>query len=248
MWLRWEHNLKLHCCINLYNDRTFLAATLESIREVVDSIIVADGAYELYYKRYKEFTPDAQPYSTDGSLAILKHFKDAPPIHIIHPSTGQKTCWKNQTEKRTALIQAVPDGDWFLILDADEMMMGDVQEGMEKIYDSGCIVAQTPLYNPGTHLERLRKAWHPRVFKKTPGMHYKGTHWHLRDNANRIIEEKYPVYWTDVMAIVHFKPFRDQSRLIPHQNYMIDLATLGWLEPTDLGEALMTINKLAGGV
>jgi hypothetical protein len=51
--------MKLHATIMLYNDCTFLAAALESIKEVVDSIIVVDGAYDLYLKHYKEFVPTA---------------------------------------------------------------------------------------------------------------------------------------------------------------------------------------------
>jgi len=239
--------MKLHCLINLYNDRTFLAATLESIKEVVDQVIVADGAYQLYFERFKEFSPWALPYSTDGSLEILHGFRGLPDFKILHPSTGKETCWINQAEKRTVLLDAVPVGDWFIIIDADEMVAGDFQEAMEQTYDSGCIVGNCPIYNPGTHEERLVKAWHPRVFRKAEGMHYEGTHWHLRDKQRRIIEEKYPVYWTDIFALVHFKPFKDQTRLVPHQNYMADLLQRGWLEPKDMGEVLSTLNKLNGG-
>jgi hypothetical protein len=63
--------LKLHATINLYNDRQFLPACIESIAEYVDSVIVADGAYQLYYEEYKKFDKLAQPWSTDGSLEIL---------------------------------------------------------------------------------------------------------------------------------------------------------------------------------
>lgn len=240
--------MKQHALINLYNDRTFLAACLESVREVVDTVIVADGAYQLYYERYKEFVPDAQPYSTDGSLEIVKSFAGLPGLEILTAPEGRETCWLNQAIKRTALVDAVPVGDWFIIIDSDEMIMGDVQESLERIYDSGCIVANTPLYNPGTHLERLIRSWHPRIFKKTEGMHYKGTHWHLRDKEERILEEKYPVYFTDTCAFIHFKSFKDQTRLIPHQQYMVDLMNKGWLEPKDLGEVMVTMNKLGGGV
>lgn len=241
--------MELHALINLYNDRTFLAATLESIKDVVDHIIIADGAYELYYQRFKELTPNAQPYSNDGSLEIIMNFKDAPKTTILNAPKGKEHCWTNQTIKRTALVDAVPKDDWFIIIDADEMIMGDFQESMEAIYDSGCIVANCPLYNPGTQMERVIPKWHPRIFKKTENMHYSGTHWHLRDKHNRIIEEKYPIYWTDKFAFIHFKSFKDQTRLIPHSNYMVDLMNRGWLEPRDIGEVMTMIQKMdSGGV
>ena len=242
--------MKLHALLNLYNDRTFLTACLESIKDQVDQLIVADGAYEVYFDRYREFVPDAKPFSTDGSMEILMNFRDLPVTHILHPEGGKEKCWLNQTVKRTRLIDAVPMGDWFVIIDADEMIMGDFQEGMETVYDSGCVVANCPLYNPGTHMERVIPQWHPRVFMKTEGMHYKGTHWHLRDRYERIVEEKYPIYHTDKFAFIHFKPFKDQTRLIPHSNYMIDLMNRGWLEPRDVDEVLSTLQKIQsnGGV
>lgn len=220
------------------------------MKDVADRIIIADGAYDLYFKRYKEFNPDAQPYSTDGSLQIIQNFKGLPETIYLHNPSGREATWQNQVVKRTALLDAVPEGDWFLILDADEMVMGDFQESMENIYDSGCIVASQPLYNPGTHMERVIPQWHPRVFKKLPNMHYRGTHWHLRDQYERIIEDKYPIFWTDKYALVHFKSFKDQTRLIPHQNYMVDLMQRGWQEPKDVNDVLSTIEQMQrlGGV
>jgi glycosyltransferase involved in cell wall biosynthesis len=236
--------VELHALINLYNDRQFLAACLESICNDVDSVIVADGAYQLYYEEYKHHDPHAKPTSTDGSLEILQAFKDLPTLRILRQPGGG--CWLNQTLKRSALIDAVPDGDWFIIIDADEMMMGDIQEGMEAVYESGCVVGSTAMYTPGTDVDRFKREWHPRLFKKLEGMHYSGTHWHLRDKYERVLEDKYPVYWTEKMVIIHLKPFKSQLRIIPHTNYMAELAERGWLEPEDLGKLLMSGIKKVG--
>jgi len=226
----------MYALLNIYNDRMFLAACLESLIDNVDHIIVADGAYRLYYEHFLQFDPDAKPYSNDGSLEMIKHFRDLPEVSLI---TNGGELWENQIIKRTRLVEAVPDGDEFLIIDADEMLSGDFQEGVEDWYDSGCVCCSFPLYHPGTEVERVTPHWHPRLFKKLPGMHYRGTHWHLRDRYGRIIEEKYPVHWTGVMQIIHMKPFKTKARLIPHANYMNELGQQGWLEPTDLGKVLM---------
>jgi hypothetical protein len=215
----------------------FLGACLESLIDNVDGIIVADGAYHRYYEHYKAFDPQAQPWSTDGTIEIIENFTGKPSTRIIRQPEGE--LWENQIKKRTALVEAVPDGDSFIIIDADEMVAGDFQEAVEQWYDSGCVCSSTPIYSPGTHFERVTPRWHPRLFEKMEGMHYRGTHWHLRDRFGRIIEEKYPQFWTDLMAIVHFKPFKTKARLIPHANYMGELAQQGWLEPTDLGNVLM---------
>jgi len=118
--------------------------------------------------------------------------------------------------------------------------MGDIAEGMEAIYDSGCIAATEPIYAPGADIDRFKREWHPRIFKKVEGMHYWGTHWHLRDKHGRIMEEKYPVYAQEKIVLIHFKVFKTQSRQIPHSNYMINLAERGYLEPADLGKVLMS--------
>lgn len=233
--------MKLHALINLYNDIDFLSSCLQSLKNNVDYIKVADGAYDLYYKRFKEFNPDAKPFSTDGSMQLIENFAGLPPVTFLFSPQGREATWQNQVVKRTALLDAVPDGDYFIIIDADERLSGDVQESLEKFYDSGCVVMSQPLYNPGTHMERVIPQWHPRVFKKLPGMHYKGTHWHLRDQYERIIEDKYPIYWTDNFAIVHFKSFKDQTRLIPHQNYMVDLLNRNWQEPKDANDVIATM-------
>ena len=233
--------MKIHAILNLYNDIDFLSSCLQSLKDNVDRLIVADGAYDLYFKRYKEFNPDAKPYSTDGGVELIQNFQGLPPTTFLHNPQGREATWQNQVVKRTALLDAVPDGDYFLVIDADERLTGDVQESLEKFYDSGCIVASQPLYNPGTHMERVIPQWHPRVFRKLHGMHYKGTHWHLRDQYERIIEDKYPIYWTDNFAIVHFKSFKDQTRLIPHQNYMVDLLNRNWQEPQDIKDVVSTI-------
>jgi glycosyltransferase involved in cell wall biosynthesis len=241
--------MKLWALLNCYNDRTFLGACLESLKDTVDKVVVADGAYKLYFERYREFVPDAKPTSTDGTLQIIENFKDLPETTYLYSPDGREATWQNQTVKRTALINAVPIGDWFIIIDADEMLMGDIQESLEKIYDSGCVLASCPLYNPGTHMERCLPQWHPRVFRKMPNMHYQGTHWHLRDQYERIIEDKYPIYWTDRFAFVHFKAFKDQTRLIPHQNYMVDLMNRGWQEPKsieDINSAIKQVKSLGG--
>jgi hypothetical protein len=222
--------VKLHAVLNLYNDRTFVAAMLESIKDVVDSIIVVDGAYTQYLEQFKEFVPLAKPWSTDGSIEVIRAMPDLPPVKFYAALDGK--CWENQVVKRNFCINQVPENDAFLIIDADEMLMGDAQEAIEAFYDSGCLAMQMPLYTPGLQQDRVVPRWHPRLFLKRPGMHYKGTHWHLRDKAGRIVEEKYPMFFTDLAALVHMKSFKDNSRLIPHQNYMIKLAERGWTEIT----------------
>jgi glycosyltransferase involved in cell wall biosynthesis len=217
----------MKACINLYNDCQFLATCLESIKEYVDEIIIADGAYELYYRQFKQAYPQAQPWSTDGSLQIIESLDGLPAVRILRCTKP----WLNQTVKRNALLDAVHPGEWFLIIDADEMLTGDIDEAFTEITESGCVLGRIPLVNVGLATDRMVYYWHPRLFLKMPGMHYDFTHWQLRDKANRIIENTYPVWWTSSCAMIHFKVFKTRSRLQPHREYMDQLGYRGWLEP-----------------
>lgn len=200
---------------------------LESIKEYMDEIIIVDGAYQMYFDEFKKVYPQAKPWSTDGTLEIIKALKDKPTIRLIEC----RKPWLNQTVKRNLLIDAVRDGEWFIIIDADEMLTGDVLNGLKSIIESGCVLGRVPLINAGADVDRLQYWWHPRIFMKMPGMHYDRTHWQLRDKAGRIIENTYPVWWTQDFVMIHFKLFKNPSRLAPHQTYMAKFGRRGWVEP-----------------
>jgi hypothetical protein len=108
--------LKLYAVLNLYNDRTFLPAMLESIREIADFIIVVDSAYLQYLEHYRAFVPTANAWSTDGGLEIIAAFKGLSEVHIFK-TKDEKTFWENQAVKRNFCTDQVPEGDTFLIID-----------------------------------------------------------------------------------------------------------------------------------
>jgi len=221
--------MKTHLLLNIYNDYATLPLAVNSVKDYVDSIIVADGAYNKYFEVFKQHQPDAKPYSTDGSVEILKSIPDIQTKlkFIPIPETG----WENQCVKRTALLDAVPEGEWFIVLDSDETIYGDIPAMLRHIQASGCIAGVTPMYTPGLDAGQFWPLWHPRIFLKLKGMNYSRKHWNLRDDVGRIIESHYPVQWTDFGVLVHLKVFRGGKRLAPHFGYMQMMAVDGWMEP-----------------
>ena len=224
-----QQDFKIHALICTYNDLATLPLALDSVRDVCDSVIVADGAYKKYYEHFTKFNEAVKPWSTDGTLEILDIYRKRLPITLIPAPNGKP--WRNQTEKRSAMLKAVPDKDWFVIVDSDEMLYGNVVQGVNDIMDSGCIAGFAPLYNVGCDVSGFMPFWHSRVFLKLPGMHYERKHWLLCDYANRVIEETYPVWGTNRFVLAHFKVFRHMRRLAPHQSYMLDMGKRGWQEP-----------------
>jgi hypothetical protein len=221
--------MQTHLLLNIYNDYSTLGLAINSVKDYVDTIIVADGAYQKYYEVFKQSQPDAKPWSTDGSVEILQAIPDIQgKLKFLEcPREG----WENQCVKRTALLDAVPEGDWFIVLDSDECLYGEVADGLRHIKASGCLAGATPMYTPGLDAGQFYPMWHPRVFLKLKGMNYDRKHWNLRDNVGRVLESHYPVQWTDFMVLVHLKVFRGGKRLSPHLSYMQMMSLDGWLEP-----------------
>ena len=89
-----EREAKVYALLNIYNDHTTLPLALDSVKYDVDYIIIADGAYQEYYDTYKHYKPDAQPWSTDGSLEMLKTTPELPPTKVIECPEGKP--WLNQ--------------------------------------------------------------------------------------------------------------------------------------------------------
>jgi hypothetical protein len=83
---------------------------LESIREVVDSLIVVDGAYTAYLEHYRAFVPTANAWSTDGSIEIINALEISPKYAFL--GHLEKTCWENQAENAisasTKFLTATP--------------------------------------------------------------------------------------------------------------------------------------------
>jgi hypothetical protein len=221
---------QVHALINTYNDYPTLPLALDSVKDAVDTIIVADGAYSKYYRNYLKYDETVKPWSTDGTLQMLNVLQhNLPPIKLIECPDGKP--WRNQTEKRTALLDAVPVKDWFLILDTDEMIYGNFDGGLHEVLGSGCIAGCMPLFNPGMGMNSLIPFWHPRIFLKLPDMYYERKHWLICDFAGRAIEHTYPLCMTNQCVLAHFKIFRHMRRMAPHMSYMLDMSKHGWQEP-----------------
>jgi hypothetical protein len=225
-----ELGFNIHALINTYNDYPTLPLALDSVRDVVDSIIIADGAYKKYYKNFLKYDKKAKPWSTDGTLGIIKSLEHLlPPVKLIECPDGKP--WVNQTVKRTALLDAVPIKDWFVILDSDEMFFGNLKGAIHEVMGSGCIAGCMPLMQPGLEQNSIYMFWHPRIFLKLPDMYYERKHWFICDFAHRVIELTYPLWMTNQCVLAHFKMFRNMRRMAPHMSYMLDMSKDGWQEP-----------------
>lgn len=104
-----EFSTDLVALICAYNEEDMMPDCLASLKGKVDRIVLADG-------RYKAFPGEGGP-STDRTLEIAADYD----CDII-PSLDEG--WENEHEKRTALVRSGRMGDEYLVIDADERLVG----------------------------------------------------------------------------------------------------------------------------
>ena len=94
-----------------YNDFSTIQESVKSIESKVDRIIAVDG-------KFKDFEGEHE-ISTDGTLTYL-YGNDKIETHIL---TGV-----DEVAKRNYFLNFVKDGDLCLIIDADEILVGEIPD------------------------------------------------------------------------------------------------------------------------
>lgn len=161
-------------CIQMHNEQDFALPVLSHLYDVVDRIIVIEGAVA----NRPNATPDG--HSTDQTLEIIKDFKanHDPLKKVVIISIGRP--WKNLEEmKQTFLDMSIP-GDWILINDADEFYRPDDIKRLRKAIDlnpHACEFVPNFLHFYGDifHVAVPGPEWQPqhqRFFKYVRGMKY----------------------------------------------------------------------------
>ena len=128
-------------------------------------------------------------------------------------------------DKRSYAIRKVPDGDYCIIIDADELLLGNPTFFRKELYNLSKKDEQTELVrNVGIVHHPADTGWFmmPRVYKKVPDMDYKGSH------SNIFVGDK-PVTWAypynnarvfRSIMIIHMNEFYpDQKKQIEKWNY-----------------------------
>ncbi len=166
-------------CINAYQDEDFIWDAIASVAGL-DRIVVVDGAYE-GFPQYNDV-----PYSTDQTVEIAEELG----CEVIKT----RRVWKDQVEKRNAyLIGEV--GDWYLQIDADERLHGELKPGNDEAYRIPCQFGK-------------RKIPTLKLFRHQPGIRYIGAH-NVIAVGDRIIRggDILPDCW-----IEHLSEMRDPDR------------------------------------
>jgi len=192
-------------CIIYYNEIQNIERCLKSINNKFDYIIAIDGAY-------KEF-PHDNFLSTDGSTEVARKYCS----RVIIPERE----WKDEIEKRNEYMKQLCYGDFVVIIDADEEMIGNIDVNELDLSDMKEDNHERYFYD----IKLVRNDNVPpyyiyRAFKYLTGMNYHGTHHALFLNGEF---EGYDDYLTNnfkhaQIESFYFKHYQNQRDIKRVQN------------------------------
>ena len=105
----------MYACYIVFNAEQTLEESLNSIVPYVEKVVIIDGAFRDY--------PHKFPYSTDQTKEIAVKVCGEKLIWI---DCGAKA-WIGQVTKRNEYLKHVPIGEWFIVIDADEVLKGNLR-------------------------------------------------------------------------------------------------------------------------
>jgi len=154
---------KLHAIINVYNGAETILTTLESLLGKVDNVFVLDGRWIGVEGVYGNHL-----HSTDGTVRCVgkfakKHMNEISIMIILADKS------MHQVESRQFLLDIIPEGDWILVIDSDELMIwtDDFKKILETTKEKAFAIYGK---NPRIKLGSLR------FVKKTKNMRYGKNH------------------------------------------------------------------------
>ena len=142
----------MYACYVVFNNESTIIASLKSIVPYVERVIMVDGAFVDY--------PHEVPFSTDYTKELAQKICKDKLLWI-----GCKgTAWIGEPTKRNVCLKYVPINKWFIILDGDEVIRGQIREGFASIEQTDYTCVGVHLYNfspkwSGSGLTIPREAW-----------------------------------------------------------------------------------------
>ena len=179
----------IQACYSVWMEENRIGASIASIHDYVDRIVVIDG-------RYKGFARDKPVESTDHTRVIAQKF---PKVKFIQLHEAL-----NPAEKRMMTFGWESDpADWYIVIDADEIMFG---KGMNRAFD---ILRNNDPPAKGwkvkTFLELNRFPNQPytftRIFQKSAGLHYQKNHWQRHDKDGQDMDSYCKLIPADVTIL-----------------------------------------------
>lgn len=184
---------KLVAGLSVYNEEKKIKDCLLSLVNVVDKVVIVDGMIynmqiqERCYNTIQKLTPN----SYDSTLNIAREILERAGIPYIIEKCLEYVCscgsiislpYFHEVQKRNIILENVEDGDWVLIIDADERLKGPanvnlsnhIKEQLKEIEKLGGESAIIDVIK-ASKMDDVFPA--VRFFLKTPTLHYCRNHY-----------------------------------------------------------------------
>lgn len=150
---------------------SWLAQCVAAAAHLCDHLIAVDGPYAMF--------PGAttKPASGTEQAEVITHTAAGAGIGCtIH--APRQPWWGNEVEKRAytfklGMTMAEP-GDWFLVFDADEVLVTNPVDVRKKLAETEHDVAEVMIWERG---EQESRTPHRRLFRALPGITYQDAHY-----------------------------------------------------------------------
>lgn len=136
--------MKLTACCIFYNDAELLENMFLSLKECEIQCIAIDGKFRHY--------PNENLHSTDGSIEVAKKYAD---LYI----PADESFLENQMTKRTRYIKEISNGEYFLVIDSDEELIGGKPNTKNLTLDTYALSIQEPQRNTTSTTIRVHKKY-----------------------------------------------------------------------------------------
>jgi len=190
-------------CYSVYNCAGTLEDSIKAILPHVDKLIFVDGiCLDLYWSHHcAQDKTKITPWSTDGTREIIsKYAKKYKKKVIVHLN---KDAWIHEVEKRNKYLELAngQDGDYYAIVDGDEIWTGDVEAGLKEIVDSGR--CGEVMHEDWVGDKKEADRWYLRIWRHVPGIHYCRVHTMLFDAGHVPLPSPFGVVRTDRFKIMN---------------------------------------------
>lgn len=197
--------IKLWALISVYNNDETIYDCLDAVSKFCDSIIIIEGCWIGY---------DSPLHSTDKTMREIMRFISNQSIDMKCQVKVLMTTEKlHQYIQRQLLLEEVPVGDWFLVIDSDEIFSSWAQDThvlLESLKDArGLRIYSYDEVdkNKIPHLIDL-----PKIYRKTQGMQYTQNHRYLNDSDGPIIYNPKNFPEAPIFCFLHKGAFKKERK------------------------------------
>jgi len=179
---------------------------LTALANFVDRIVILEGKWKGY--------EGIDIRSTDDTQGEIFRFIFSRPLDSkVKIRYMQSTEELHQYEARNQLLDQVPEGDWFLMIDSDEIFTSwarDTNKLLESMKDSKglCIYS----YDDTEKTTEGKRMDLPKILRKTKGLHMTTNHRYYDDDAGKIVYNQRDFPEAPVFCFTHKGQFKKERQ------------------------------------